>query len=314
MYRAVTLMTRVQSLNDYVSKDWAELNPLSLVEQTRLVWAGQQPAEIESMNAADRAKLKLEWAQGVWEMIMRDTPQMLRTFGQPTIAILPEGAASSLADAQKAFEKLNALKPEQLVADGPELQSARSLLNEFATSAIQLGRYSHEELYWCDRYASMINFRYWKERTVAESETDTINARRHFFTGFNRFREGDLETARTEFEGGLDLWKTILDKYPRIREDDITAEETVKIVRAYHAVCQQLDIEIALHELPFQDYLRKVMAPQVSSEEYEMMMNLERELQSLPPEEAQKRRQEMMENYKQKQPQPQQPEARPVEP
>jgi hypothetical protein len=230
-------------------------------------------------------------------MILRDTPLMLHYFNQPTIAILPEGAGPSFTASKIAFEKIKTLDPSRLVIDGTEGEAARNQLLEFLTPAIALGRLCHEELYWCDRYASMINYRYWKERTVAESETDTINARRHFFTGLEQFHGGDLEAAKQEFDEGLKLWKSILEKYQRIHDDDITADETVKIVRVYHAVCQQLDIEIALDELPFQEYLRKYTQPQATPEEYEQMRSAVRDIESLPPEEAEQKKKQLMERF-----------------
>jgi hypothetical protein len=117
----------------------------------------------------------------------------------------------------------------------------------------------------------MINFRYWKERAVAESDSDTITARQMFYTGLESFRDGDPETAHTRLKQGLDLWKTVLDKFPRLRDDDLTAEETVKIVNAYKAVRAQLDMPpLSPDETPFQDYIIRLTPP--SQEEYEQMM------------------------------------------
>jgi hypothetical protein len=256
---------------------------------------------LEALDAEGMAKKKSDWARGVWEMILRDTAPMLDFFGAPTVDILPPEAKPGelLATAETAFDRLKStLDPAQLGASGPEGDAARKQLGEFTTPAIKLGRLCHEELYWCDRYASMINYRYWKERTAAESERSTVDARRHFYNGMKSFQEGDLETARREFEQGLKLWQEILDKFQRMREDDITAEETVKIVKTYQAVCQQLDIELAQDQLPFQDYLRRY-APQVqlSPEEYEMMRKSVQEFQQSSPEEMEAKKKEFMEKF-----------------
>jgi hypothetical protein len=297
LYRSVTLMTRAQSFQDYLAKDWTKIEARELVEQTKLVWPEQKAGDIEDLKPDALAQMKADWAKGVWEMIARDTPTMLSYFGQPTVAVLPEPAAESLASTQKNFEKVKSLDPAKLAVDGADGESARRQLNEFLDPAIKLGRFCHEELYWCDRYASMINYRYWKERTVAESETDTITARRHFFTGLERFRDGDLEVAKQELDDGLKLWRGVLDKFPRVHDDDLTAEDTVKVVKAFQAVCQQLDLDVPQRSLPFQEYLRKYSMPELSPEEYEMMMQTMKEMKDAPPEEVEKKKKEMMEKF-----------------
>jgi hypothetical protein len=300
MYRAVTLMTRTQSLADHAAKDWDKADPRELLEQVRLIEPEAMLNDLQQMDSSRRAELKQKWVRGVWEMIVRDTPDILRNFGQPTIDILPKGAGESLADAQKNFEKIKALDPNNLVADGTEAAQAAKQFEDFAAPAIKLGRYCHEELYWCDRYASMINFRYWRERTAAESELNTVDARRDFFTGFNKYLSGDLDIAYEKFKHGIELWEGVLNKYNRIREDDITAEETYKIVRAYQAVCQQLDIDMPTDQLPFQEYVRRFTRPQLTPEEYQQMVNAVNEMkQASTPEQAQEIQKKAMQKLEQ---------------
>jgi hypothetical protein len=295
MYRAITLMTRVQSLHEYAGKDWDKTEARVLVEQTRLVWPNDKPDELKAMTSEERAKKKLDWAHGVWQMIVRDTPEMLRTFGIPTVDILPEGAREALAAAQKSLEGVKTLDPSKLVADGPDSELARKQFEEFYTPSNKLGRLCHEELYWCDRYASMINYRYWKERSAAESELNTVDARRHFYNGLRYFSDGDLEAAKQEFEDGLKLWEGVLDRFQRVRDDEITAEETQKIVKAYQLVCQQLDFELT--EPPFKEYLSRYNRPPISQEEYNELMQSFQEMQRMTPEQREEREKELRKKF-----------------
>lgn len=297
MYRAVTLMTRVRSLNQALPKDWNQTDPRELAEHTRLVWSEQSASDLEQLSPEERTKLKSDWAVGVWAMIAQDTPRLLAEFGQPTIDILPAGAGEALQGVRAGFEKLRQFDASLMARDDAEGERARKQFDELAKPADKLGALSHEELYWCDRYATMINYRYWKERTVAESEPETIAARRHFFTGLERFREGDPETAETEFKQGLDLWKKILDKYARLRDDDLTAEETIGIVFAYKAVLAQLDRPpLAPEDTPFQEYIQKFTPPSMPTpEQAEMMLRQQRENQKNSPSGMSPKKKEAME-------------------
>jgi hypothetical protein len=235
---------------------------------------------LEKLSPEERSKLKAEWAEGVWAMAVRDLPQLLAEFGQPTIDILPAGAAESLQGVRSAFEKLKQFDARVMVRDDADGERARALFAELAKPAEKLGAAAHEELYWCDRYATMINFHYWKGRAVAESEADTITARQLFFTGLASFRDGDLETAHTKLQQGLELWKTVLDKHTRLRDDDMTAEETVRIVGAYKAVRSQLEMPpLTPEETPFQKIIDRLTPFQPTAEQQEMMMQQMREMQ-----------------------------------
>jgi hypothetical protein len=278
LYRSVTLMTRAESLRRGLPMDWVQADPRELVAHTYLVWSELTAADIEKLSSEERTKRKSEWATEVWAMIVRDMPQLLTEFGQSTIDILPVGAADHLKEMRTTFEKAKGLDPNLLVRDDAEGERVRKLFAEFGAPAEKLGALAHEELYWCDRYATMANFRYWKERAVAESESDTISVRQLFYTGLESFRDGDPETAHTKLKQGLEIWKTVLDKFPRMKADDLTVEETVRIVTAYKAVRDQLDMPpLSPDETPFQDYMNRLAPP--SPEEYEKMMRQYQEMQ-----------------------------------
>jgi hypothetical protein len=280
LYRSVTLMTRIRSLDFALPKDWNQTDPRELVEHTRLVWSDQTAADLEKLSPDEKTKAMTDWAVGVWDMIARDTPRLLAEFGQPTIDILPAGAGEALVGVRSAFEKLKALDVSVLARDDAEGERVRKQIAELAEPAEKLGALAHEELYWCDRYSTMINYRYWKERTVAESEPDTIAARQLFFTGLESFREGDPETAHTKLKEGLDLWKKVLDKFTRLRDDDLTVEETVKVVMAYKHVRDQLEMPpLSPEDTPFQEFILKVTPHEPTPEEYQEMMKYYQESQ-----------------------------------
>ncbi len=304
LYRAVTLMTRVQALRANLTNDWDKLDKYELVEYLRLVWPDHTLNDLEQMNTEDRAKRKVEWATNVWGMIARDTSSFLADFGQPTIDILPSGAAGALLETKATFDKMKSFDASLLANAGSEGDQARKQVSEFVTPAEKLGAFAHEELYWCDRYSTMINFKYWKDRAAAESETETITARRNFFTGMEQFRNGDPKNAMTSFEQGLELWQKVLDKFERVKDDDITREDTNKIVRAYLEVRDQLDLPaLAQDKIPFFNYTQQLNAPAMPIQP-ELMMEMQKmqrefseEAKGLSPEMQQKKKQELMEKF-----------------
>ena len=195
-------------------------------------------------------------------LLLSETDELLKEFGPRAIGILPQEANEVFENLRAAYQQLREMNSASLVDPSSQGDAMRSAFQEFAGYAIRLERLVDEELYWSDRYASNVNFRYWKDRALAESEWDTIYAREHFYKGIARYEQGDPETAKGHFEKGLELWKNVLDqqRFRRVRDDDFTAEHTAGIVRRYLTVLQQLD-EKPPEPVPFEDYLKRVPPP-----------------------------------------------------
>ncbi len=240
-----------------------------------------------------------------WRSVREETPVMLRDFGDPAVYMLRVNEDDTAArEAREAVRTALAKLPSPTAAapltqSGPEGDALRQLAAELAAALQKLGSMCHEELYWMDRYANMVNYPYWRERSQAEAEMETIEARMHFYNAEQRYRQGDPETARQEYEDGLALWEKVLDRHERIRDDDLTQEDTVKIVHQYLKVLEQLD-EPRPETLPFEDIVRKLAPPVYNDEMMQVMSEMQQafqKLQDLPPEEQEKKKQEMMGRY-----------------
>lgn len=228
--------------------------------QTKAVWEKVQA--IREKLARDPEEHTQGRPTGLKEdfrALFAETDQLLKDFGKPVTDILPDEAKQVTQDLRSSFDKLHEMDPMDLVNGGAAGDTMRTRLEEFADIAHRLERLADEEMYWSDRYASMINFRYWKERALAEAEPDTVAAREHFYKGLVSYREGDPEAAKAEFEAGLELWRKVLEqqRFAHVRSDEVTAEETVEIVRRYLSVLQQLD-EPAPDPRPFEEYFRRL--------------------------------------------------------
>jgi hypothetical protein len=266
---------------------------------------------LQSLGAADKPlsdETKAE-VESNWEVLRDITAKSADRFAPSVLQLLQNQAQDALASIRSTFQSLRNVDGKTLASDDAAGKTARQQFREFAAAAAKLGQIADEELYWCDRYATMINFRYWKERTLAESQAETVATREHFYKGMERYREGDPETARKELEQGLESWKNLLEQYPHMRDDDLTAEEAVGIVRAYLSVRQQLDLPpLKDDEIPFAHYIRRFTPQMPDPEQMEMMQRMMQ--QKNDPKAMEKMKREMMEKMKTPVPaQPTQPAA-----
>lgn len=90
-------------------------------------------------------------------------------------------------------------------------------------------------------YRMTVNYDYWKARCEAEMTADAIQARENIYKGNASFEESDLETARTFFEEGMTRWRAVIDASQILREDGITADDLVEVIKRYKIILKQLD-------------------------------------------------------------------------
>jgi hypothetical protein len=128
---------------------------------------------------------------------------------------------------------------------------------------IQLDDVMHPELfkempenqvYWTQRWADQMNYRYWKYRCQAEATQEGVLARELFYEATRAYKTGDYPKAVDRFKEGLELWKTVMNKFPQYRDDELNKKDTGHIVRRYQAALKQLQMPIP-EDLPFKDYL-----------------------------------------------------------
>lgn len=92
---------------------------------------------------------------------------------------------------------------------------------------------SEQQQYWTKRWASDTNYRYWKDRSMAEGEVEGVTARKHFYDGRKALIGGDFPAAVAAYGEGLKVWDTLLKRHAAFDNDDETKKETKRVVRRY---------------------------------------------------------------------------------
>jgi hypothetical protein len=254
LYRATSVYTDSKNLNETIGKG------------------------LDALSDEQRAELEKDW-----EKLVAESNRMVTEYNPPTLRFLPSGAQEAFNTIAKLLKTMQPEDAKVLLQSGPAGDAARKTLAEFAVAAEQLGRFADEELYWCDRYATMINFRYWLERTICEYDRETVDAREHFYLAEKASKAAELEPARTHYERGLELWKNVLAKYDRVRDDDLTAEDTAKLVKSFLRVREQLNLpDLAAEDIPFKEFVDRFTPHEPTPEEYQQMMRQMQVIQAQP--------------------------------
>jgi hypothetical protein len=118
----------------------------------------------------------------------------------------------------------------------------------------RLAQLNDNQRYWAQRWGDQMNYRYWKERCMAEMTDDGVRARQLFYDGTVAYKTGDFPTAAEKFKAGLGVWKKVLNDYPWYRDDDLNKKETGLIVKRYKRVLTQAGTSLP-DDLPFKDLL-----------------------------------------------------------
>lgn len=125
-------------------------------------------------------------------------------------------------------------------------------------------RYDSKELtdnqkYWSDRWASQLNYRYWKQRCEAEMTQKGVEARQLFYEGTKAYKTGDFAQAAAKFKEGLITWKDNLKEFPTFADDDMNKKDTGLIVKRYERVLQQQGQKLP-ETFPFKELLAAAKA------------------------------------------------------
>ena len=109
--------------------------------------------------------------------------------------------------------------------------------------------------YWTDRWADQMNYPYWKDRCLAESEVDGTTARKLFYEGTKAYKSADFPLAVEKYREGLKIWDKLLERHQPYRRDDLNKKDTGLIVKRYARACQQSQVELP-PDTPFLDLLK----------------------------------------------------------
>ncbi len=99
-----------------------------------------------------------------------------------------------------------------------------------------------------------MNYRYWKERCMAEKSAGGVLARQFFYEGTVAYKTGDFTKAAEKFQQGLTTWRTVLNDFPGYRDDELNKKDTGLVVKRYVRVLKQLGNPVPA-DLPFKELL-----------------------------------------------------------
>src|SRR3954453_14242083 len=85
---------------------------------------------------------------------------------------------------------------------------------------------NENQQYWSDRWASQMNYPYWKERSQAEMTQKGVEARQLFYEGTKAYKTGDFSQASSKFKEGLAIWQENLKDFPVYLRDDLNKKDT----------------------------------------------------------------------------------------
>jgi hypothetical protein len=125
------------------------------------------------------------------------------------------------------------------------------------TDEKRLAELSPQQKYWTDRWAHQTNYRYWKDRAMAESENVGVDARQAFYEGRKALIAADFPTAAERYRAGMTLWEGLLKRHKFFELDDETRKETKRVVRRYLLSLKQSG-DKEPEDYPFKDLMKGV--------------------------------------------------------
>ncbi|MFM9025903.1 MAG: hypothetical protein ACKON7_11300 [Planctomycetaceae bacterium] len=86
-----------------------------------------------------------------------------------------------------------------------------------------------------------MNFDFWRATCEAEVTTPALEFREQSWLADREYRGARLQAAKAAYEKAFAAWRQVLDAAPRLRNDQITADDTAEMVGRYRKVLEQLD-------------------------------------------------------------------------
>jgi hypothetical protein len=124
-----------------------------------------------------------------------------------------------------------------------------------ASNPERLGTLTDNQRFWSQRWADQMNYRYWKERSLAEQTNEAVRARESFYQGTLAYKTGDFPKAAAKFREGLQFWKVALNEHPTFRDDDLCKKDTGLIIKRYVRALQQNNEKLP-DDTPFKETLQ----------------------------------------------------------
>ena len=121
----------------------------------------------------------------------------------------------------------------------------------------RFAKLSSEQKHWTDRWAHQTNYKYWKDRAMAEGEPSGVDARKAFYEGRKALIAADFPAAAQQYRDGMNLWEGLLKRHEFFRKDDETRKETKRVVRRYLLSLKQSG-DKEPDDFPFKDFTKGI--------------------------------------------------------
>jgi hypothetical protein len=203
-------------------------------EQTALEYVDPSPQHKGKPNDISfrsmPAHAVTRYAIGLEKMSMKGIPA---TFGE----VAKNAWASALNDWVE-FGKHTWESHNEVVRDGKKVHEPIQIDDE--TNPKKKATLTENQQYWTNRWADQMNYRYWKDRAMAEMTDEGVLARKHFYDGTIAYKTANFAKAVEEFRAGLTIWDKLLKSHPDYRNDDMNKKDTGLVVRRYLRALRQL--------------------------------------------------------------------------
>lgn len=139
---------------------------------------------------------------------------------------------------------------ERIAKDHPDKQ------NQALQLATDIER-QDRQLQFTINYKRDANYDYWQTRADFEQTQNALDARKLMYDGRTAFRNADLPTAKRLYEEGFVKWRTVIDQFPAIMDDEATTgSDLIEFIKRYRSVLDQLDEKIP-DDFPLWDVIEK---------------------------------------------------------
>jgi hypothetical protein len=184
------------------------------------------------------------YAIGLEKMSMKDIPA---TFGE-----VAKNAWRNALDDWVKFGQHVWMTHNEVLRNGKWVHEPVQIDDE--TNPKRKAELTENQRYWTNRWADQMNYRYWKDRAMAEMTDKGVTARKHFYDGTIAYKTANFQTGVDEFMQGLQIWDELLKSHLDYRNDDINKKDTGLVVRRYLRALRQLG-QPEPADVPFRELL-----------------------------------------------------------
>jgi hypothetical protein len=110
-------------------------------------------------------------------------------------------------------------------APADERVEAKRLANALMRAEAQINAISTER--------GKVNYEYWRTRGEAESEEITLEARRLTYLAGDQMDQANPDEAIKHYENAWKKWREVIDRYPRMAGESVSADELVEDINRY---------------------------------------------------------------------------------